>query len=326
MNPNQKGKRNMEIIHEDEEKIQFKIDPEFQALIPPLSKEEDIGLEVNLKENGCRHPLVVWNGLLLDGHHRWRICKRLGIRYDIVELKECRTRNDAKIWIILNQFDRRNLSAAVRAKLALRLEPMIAARAKENQRLSEGAGGGKGYQKSGNLNTDRELAKRAGLSHDTIHKMRVIEEKAPAEVKEKVLRGETSINREYQKLKAKKAKPEKKPKPRVELVPEGVPPLDGTGRSEVKWLQVVERQLGDYLKDSNSKDQAWLVEELRLRLNDLAPNKRRTMDAIKEELLDFAASLTSKSYAVFINQLEETATRLKQMRAPDPDEEEEDWV
>lgn len=39
---------------------QITIDPEFQALIPPLSAEERAQLEANLLADGCRDPLVVW--------------------------------------------------------------------------------------------------------------------------------------------------------------------------------------------------------------------------------------------------------------------------
>lgn len=52
------------------------------------------------------------------------------------------------------------------------LEPIIQAKAKENQKLSEGRGE-KGLPKSDNLNpihTNQELAKVAGVSHDTIDK------------------------------------------------------------------------------------------------------------------------------------------------------------
>jgi hypothetical protein len=39
-----------------------RIDPELQALIPPLSAEERARLEANLLEEGCREALVVWAG------------------------------------------------------------------------------------------------------------------------------------------------------------------------------------------------------------------------------------------------------------------------
>ena len=47
-------------------------------------------------------------------------------------------------------------------------------------------------------NTDYELAKAAGVSHDTIHKVEVIEEKATPAIKEDVKSGDLSINKAYQ--------------------------------------------------------------------------------------------------------------------------------
>lgn len=77
----------------------------------------------------------------------------------------------AKEWIILNQFSRRNLSAYDRSLLALKLKDMFQEKAKENQR--GGQGGVLLSQKSveAKIDTKKELAKVAGVSHDTIHKV-----------------------------------------------------------------------------------------------------------------------------------------------------------
>lgn len=58
----------------------FKIDPEFQSLIPPLTAEERAGLEESIAREGVRDPLVVWieQDILLDGHNRHEIASRLG--------------------------------------------------------------------------------------------------------------------------------------------------------------------------------------------------------------------------------------------------------
>jgi hypothetical protein len=117
----------------DQKKIQFKIDPEFRALIPELSQEELEQLEANLVKDGCRDVLVVWKGLLLDGYHRWRICDRNKIEYRAVELTDCRTRKEAMVWMIQNQLGRRNLTDYARTELVLKLAPLIALQAKVNQ-------------------------------------------------------------------------------------------------------------------------------------------------------------------------------------------------
>lgn len=87
----------------------IKIDPEFHALIPPLSSDEYAQLEANLKADGCREPLVTWNDTLLDGHNRLGICERLGLPYQVVEI-ELPDRDSALTWIICNQLGRRNLT------------------------------------------------------------------------------------------------------------------------------------------------------------------------------------------------------------------------
>ena len=109
-----------------------RVDPEFQGLIPPLTEQERAQLEANLLRDGCRDPLVTWRGLLLDGHNRLAICKEHGLKFSTAEIA-VKTRDEAKAWVICNQFGRRNLSNYQRAELALALEPLIAARAKERQ-------------------------------------------------------------------------------------------------------------------------------------------------------------------------------------------------
>lgn len=184
------------------------VDEEFKALIPPLSREEYKQLEENCVKEGIRDPLVVWklpgNEILIDGHNRWEIsAKHAGIRFNVV-YKEFENREAVKEWIIKNQLGRRNIPPYVRAELALKLKPVIAEKAEKNLHLAEG----KGCQKSDKvsaIDTKKELAKVAGVSHDTIHKVEVIKEKAneldPRTI-EDLRRGDVSINKVYSDIKA----------------------------------------------------------------------------------------------------------------------------
>jgi hypothetical protein len=106
--------------------------------------------------------------------------------------------------MILNQFGRRNLSNYQRSILALQLEEVFKEKAKENQiRKPESVKQISAEQKP--IETRKELAKVANVSHDTIAKVKVIEEKAEDTVKEKLLNGEISINQAYKEIKEKKA-------------------------------------------------------------------------------------------------------------------------
>ena len=52
------------------------IDEEFKTLIRPLRRQEYLQLEANILADGCRDPLIVWDGIILDGHNRYQICHR----------------------------------------------------------------------------------------------------------------------------------------------------------------------------------------------------------------------------------------------------------
>jgi hypothetical protein len=181
----------------------FEVDSEFRALIPPMTSDELTQLERNVNDSGgiVRDPLAVWNGLLLDGHHRYDLARKQGWKYRTIEI-DLPDRSAAKAWIIRNQLGRRNLTPYQRAELALALEPEIAAHAKANQREHGGTAPGKSLRtKSTEVNTRKTLAKAARVSADTMRKVKLLAA-APDVVKEQLRAGETTINREYRKLTA----------------------------------------------------------------------------------------------------------------------------
>ena len=176
------------------------VDEEFKSLIPPLSPDEYSQLEENIVRDGIRDPLVVWhvpNGddILIDGHNRFEISiKHAGIPFQIKRMT-FDLRKDVIRWIILNQFGRRNLSSYDRSVLALKLKPVFTERAKEKQAEA----GGAVRQKSDKavIDTKKELAKIANVSHDTIHKVETIENSGNELVKQQAKSGEISINKAY---------------------------------------------------------------------------------------------------------------------------------
>ena len=182
------------------------IDPEFKALVPPLSPDERTGLEKSIQEEGCRDALVVWKGhnILVDGHNRYEICTAHGKPFETVEM-EFASRDDAMVWIIDNQFSRRNLTPFIRGELALKRKHIIAAKARENQSHGQTAPGKTLLQNSAKaftpIDTRAEIAKIAGVSHDTIARVEKIVQKAPEEVKEKLRRGDLTINKVYNEIK-----------------------------------------------------------------------------------------------------------------------------
>ena len=89
--------------------LEIIIDEEFRILLPQLDEETFRLLEENILEYGCRDPLVLWNGILIDGYNRYKICKHHDIPFRTVNM-EFDSREEVLIWIISNQVSRRNLT------------------------------------------------------------------------------------------------------------------------------------------------------------------------------------------------------------------------
>lgn len=191
----------------------MKILQELESLIPPLSNEEFKQLERNILEEGIREPLITWNGILIDGHNRYRIAQEHDINYETLE-KEFDNIFLVKVWMIYNQFGRRNLSNYQRSVLALELEDVFKEKAKENLVLT-GENFGKGLQISAKpiiekIDTRQEIAKLANVSHDTIAKVKKIEATATPEVKARLNTGTMSINEAYKEIKKEEKIEERK--------------------------------------------------------------------------------------------------------------------
>ena len=86
-------------------------DPELMRLSIPYTQEEMTKLESNLIENGCLEPIVIWNGVILDGHKRYKICLDENIDYEIKEM-EFNDSIEAAIWICSKRIDQYSKKSA----------------------------------------------------------------------------------------------------------------------------------------------------------------------------------------------------------------------
>ena len=91
--------------------MELKIDPEFESRIPPLTDDEFQQLEENILADGVIiSPIVVWEGVVIDGHNRFRIVeKHPHISFTTCE-RQFANRYEALAWICKNQLGRRNLT------------------------------------------------------------------------------------------------------------------------------------------------------------------------------------------------------------------------
>lgn len=192
------------------------IKKEFKDLIPLLTSEEYEQLEQSILNEGVREKILVWNNFIVDGHNRFEIATKHNINYE-TQIMQFDNENDVKIWMINNQFGRRNLSNYQKSVLALQLEEVFRVKAKENLKTNTNNANNMPCQISDKplikkVDTKKEIAKVANVSHDTIAKVKKIQQKASPEVKEKLSIGEISINQAFKDIKKEEKQEEKEKK------------------------------------------------------------------------------------------------------------------
>ncbi len=186
----------------------IRIDKEFSTLLPKLSAEEYGILEESIRKEGCREPICVWNGAIVDGHLRYEICTKYDISYEIREM-QFDSRDQAMLWIIRNQLSRRNLSLVDKVLIAQKGTAFLKEKARKKQ--SDG-GKYKGGMKEAepveasdnigkssddqSISVRREISEITGLSEGTVGKIQKIEKECP-DLLEAIRCGEISINKAY---------------------------------------------------------------------------------------------------------------------------------
>lgn len=182
--------------------IELKINEYFRSLIPPLSDEELSGLRESILKEGCRDPIVVWQDYIIDGHHRYAICRQHNIAFKTIAAQGLESELDVEEWMIKNQIAKRNLTTIQKAEMALKLEDVERRKAKERQvrkPISNSVRSKSTEQKEQGKSLEK-AAKAVGLGYDTVFKAKKVLEKAPEDIKKKVRSGKVSIDKAYRQI------------------------------------------------------------------------------------------------------------------------------
>lgn len=203
----------------------YRIDPELNTVLPKLSEEDYTALEKSLLTDGYKGaPIMIWDDVIVDGHNRYEICNKHNIPYEVKNI-DFENKEEAMRWMVRQQIGRRNLTPMQRISISEKYRPFCEKEAKANQSKAGKEYGNGGTKLTANLpqaldtgkkernpTTDKKLADIANVSEKTYRMGTKILNSGNEELIQQTLKGEISINRAYNELKAsQKKESEKKP-------------------------------------------------------------------------------------------------------------------
>lgn len=214
------------------------------AAFPAMSADDFQSLKDSIMEIGVQNPITVFEGMVIDGWHRYTAANELGMDCPVVELGDV----DPRDFVLAQNKARRHVT---QAQLAMATTTVYAWRPVGNPALSNSAPGAE-------LKTTKELAVSAGVSERTIEQAKAVQTKAAPEVVEAVKAGEIGLKKAaaIAKLpKEEQAAAIHKPTPKAAPV-EDAPEYDGPSEEELRshaLQEQADREALDKLMESDDK-------------------------------------------------------------------------
>lgn len=109
------------------------------SLFPMIGGEEYQALKRDIVEHGQREPVIVVDGVVVDGRNRLRACRELGLEPVVRELTAAEA-GDVHALVISLNLHRRHLTAAERGSLLAAYMERIGAGKKQGKRTDRGQG------------------------------------------------------------------------------------------------------------------------------------------------------------------------------------------
>lgn len=174
-------------------------------LFPKMSEDELSSLSEDIAKNGLLEPIVIYEGMILDGLNRLAACRRAEIEPHFVDIDG--ELPSPTIYVLSKNLHRRHLSISQRAAIAADVVPLLKDEAHKRQ-ISHLK-----YQQDGSsscfqANDDAKgsvakiAAKAVQVGHDSVDKALLVKRIAP-EVFEQIKRGEINVNAAHAALPSK---------------------------------------------------------------------------------------------------------------------------
>jgi len=217
------------------------------AAWPSMQDDEYQSLKDSIDVIGVQNPITLFEGMVIDGWHRYRATTELGMHCpskllgDVDPIDFVKSQNDA----------RRHITASQKA---LAIASIYKWRPLGTNQHKGASVPGTDPQKS-----TSELAAIAGVSESYIEKAKIVEAKATPEVKAAVKAGTMSVKKAAETVKPKKDKPPKaepKAEQKAEPIPEPTKAVDEPAKedeecTELDAAHITIQELQDMLAVAN---------------------------------------------------------------------------
>jgi protein gp37 len=187
--------------------------------IPEMDADEYEELRLDIECVGLKVPIVLFEGMILDGRHRYRACVETGAE---MAFEEFTGPGSAFEFVVSHNLKRRNLAPEQRLLAVSRMTEVMKdrARARQLSKLKQNADGdrlGKFTQTDAAnvvpLHTREELARAAGVSGKTASDFIAIKERGTQADLEEVIEKKASISGKAKEVRRRETVERAKPKP-----------------------------------------------------------------------------------------------------------------
>jgi hypothetical protein len=172
----------------------LEIHPELENFLLPLESGEVHQLRLNLERDGvCLNPILYWKdgdkNWIVDGAHRWGLCRDLGILYPTREMKFA-SLDEVKLWMVEHQKGRRNLTNFQLETLREKCRRDAEQSAREMSACESEKQGKNAHVRDNPALSINERQKAAGSDLRTVARAATVVEKGVPELVDKVIAGE----------------------------------------------------------------------------------------------------------------------------------------
>lgn len=245
------------------------------AIFPMLPEDELEEMAADIKSNGLNVPLVVKDGVLIDGRNRREACKRAGVEPAFVELNG----SDPVAYVLSSNINRRHMTKGQRAIAVAKLYP-------------EPEKGGRGEKRLNNL--------KVSFTANYLSQARTVLKHLP-EMAELVLTGVISLNEAYEKAQEFQYQTESEPKRLIRLRTTAPDLADLVAEERMSLNEAMAAAEARTAKEKAQRQALWtLLEELFERA-DVIHGPR--LDYAVKTIGEFPKESPMKSLKAFLDQI-----------------------